>query len=157
MVWRKETLDNRRRVSYYHDNKGAAPRKLNLSGGGSFDPYSTHSHKITLYGSVDKAASTADTVAHNARKTPICGVNIADPALHTQEVTGSSPAVSTKKYLISSEIRYFLLLFRWVTLAKYSGFSGLTHNRPIRRKSIIPSQFSDPDTLGCPAAPAHRR
>ena len=27
--------------------------------------------------------------------------------LHTQEVTGSSPAVSTKKFLISSEIRNF--------------------------------------------------
>ena len=29
--------------------------------------------------------------------------------LHTQEVTGSSPAVSTKKFLISYEIRNFFL------------------------------------------------
>ena len=29
--------------------------------------------------------------------------------LHTQEVTGSSPAVSTKKFLISQEIRNFFL------------------------------------------------
>ena len=32
--------------------------------------------------------------------------------LHTQEVTGSSPAVSTKKFLISQEIRnFFLFMF----------------------------------------------
>ena len=31
--------------------------------------------------------------------------------LHTQEVTGSSPVVSTKKNLISYEIRFFSLLF----------------------------------------------
>ncbi len=30
--------------------------------------------------------------------------------LHTQEVTGSSPAVSTKKFLISQEIRNFFCL-----------------------------------------------
>ena len=30
--------------------------------------------------------------------------------LHTQEVTGSSPVVSTKKFLISQEIRNFSLL-----------------------------------------------
>ena len=30
--------------------------------------------------------------------------------LHTQEVTGSSPVVSTKKFLISQEIRNFYLL-----------------------------------------------
>ena len=30
--------------------------------------------------------------------------------LHTQEVTGSSPAVSTKKFLISCEIRNFFCL-----------------------------------------------
>ena len=30
--------------------------------------------------------------------------------LHTQEVTGSSPAVSTKKFLISQEIRNFFRL-----------------------------------------------
>ena len=32
--------------------------------------------------------------------------------LHTQEVTGSSPVVSTKKFLISQEIRNFSLYFR---------------------------------------------
>ena len=31
--------------------------------------------------------------------------------LHTQEVTGSSPVVSTKKFLISCEIRNFSFLF----------------------------------------------
>ena len=31
--------------------------------------------------------------------------------LHTQEVTGSSPVVSTKKFLISSEIRNFSIYF----------------------------------------------
>ena len=31
--------------------------------------------------------------------------------LHTQEVTGSSPVVSTKKFLISQEIRNFSLFF----------------------------------------------
>ena len=36
--------------------------------------------------------------------------------LHTQEVTGLSPIVSTKKFLISQEIRNFSLLFR----SKYS-------------------------------------
>ena len=30
--------------------------------------------------------------------------------IHTQEVTGSSPAVSTKKFLISYEIRNFFCL-----------------------------------------------
>ena len=32
--------------------------------------------------------------------------------LHTQEVTGSSTVVSTKKFLISQEIRNFSLYFR---------------------------------------------
>ena len=32
--------------------------------------------------------------------------------LHTQEVTGSSPVVSTKKFLISQEIRNFSLLLQ---------------------------------------------
>ena len=32
--------------------------------------------------------------------------------LHTQEVTGSSPVVSTKKFLILKEIRNFSLLLR---------------------------------------------
>ena len=37
--------------------------------------------------------------------------------LHTQEVTGSSPAVSTKKFLISQEIRnFFLFMISKVTL-----------------------------------------
>ena len=32
--------------------------------------------------------------------------------LHTQEVTGSSPVVSAKKFLVSCEIRNFSLLLR---------------------------------------------
>ncbi len=32
--------------------------------------------------------------------------------LHTQEVTGSSPVVSTRKFLISQEIRNFFFIFR---------------------------------------------
>ena len=34
-------------------------------------------------------------------------------SVHTQEVTGSSPVVSTKKFLISQEIRNFSLLLRF--------------------------------------------
>ena len=48
--------------------------------------------------------------------------------LHTQEVTGSSPVVSTKKFLISQEIRNFSLLFR----LKYSLESFRFTNDPDR-------------------------
>ena len=43
--------------------------------------------------------------------------------LHTQEVTGSSPAVSTKKFLISQEIRNFFLFMPSSSDAAFSRFS----------------------------------
>ena len=43
--------------------------------------------------------------------------------LHTQEVTGSSPAVSTKKFLISQEIRNFFLFMSSNSDAAFWRFS----------------------------------
>ncbi|WP_298735005.1 hypothetical protein, partial [uncultured Subdoligranulum sp.] len=43
--------------------------------------------------------------------------------LHTQEVTGSSPVVSTKKFLISQEIRNFSFYSPRKSLLKFSAFS----------------------------------
>ena len=45
--------------------------------------------------------------------------------LHTQEVTGSSPAVSTKKFLISHEIRNFFL-FMISKVTRYFGVFRMT-------------------------------
>ena len=42
--------------------------------------------------------------------------------LHTQEVTGSSPAVSTKKFLISSEIRNFFCLYPQIVTLHFGAF-----------------------------------
>ena len=42
--------------------------------------------------------------------------------LHTQEVTGSSPAVSTKKFLISQEIRNFFCLWGEIVTRYFSVF-----------------------------------
>ena len=43
--------------------------------------------------------------------------------LHTQEVTGSSPVVSTKKNLILQEIRFFSFYSSRKSLLKFSAFS----------------------------------
>ena len=45
--------------------------------------------------------------------------------IHTQEVTGSSPAVSTKKFLISYEIRNFFCLYSQI-VTLYFGVFRLT-------------------------------
>ena len=42
--------------------------------------------------------------------------------LHTQEVTGSSPAVSTKKFLISYEIRNFFCLYPQIVTLHFGVF-----------------------------------
>ena len=42
--------------------------------------------------------------------------------LHTQEVTGSSPAVSTKKFLISYEIRNFFCLCLQIVMLHFGVF-----------------------------------
>ena len=42
--------------------------------------------------------------------------------LHTQEVTGSSPAVSTKKFLISHEIRNFFCLYPQIVTLHFGVF-----------------------------------
>ena len=42
--------------------------------------------------------------------------------LHTQEVTGSSPAVSTKKFLISQEIRNFFCLYSQIVTRHFGVF-----------------------------------
>ena len=41
---------------------------------------------------------------------------------HTQEVTGSSPAVSTKKFLISYEIRNFFCLYPQIVTLHFGVF-----------------------------------
>ena len=42
--------------------------------------------------------------------------------IHTQEVTGSSPAVSTKKFLISQEIRNFFCLCSQIVTRHFGVF-----------------------------------
>lgn len=48
-------------------------------------------------------------------------------SVHTQEVTGPSPVVSTKKFLISQEIRNFSLFYALEKLSVFSGIFALTH------------------------------
>ena len=43
-------------------------------------------------------------------------------SVHTQEVTGSSPVVSTKKFLISQEIRNFSLFYVFLIWLDFSVF-----------------------------------
>ncbi len=50
--------------------------------------------------------------------------------LHTQEVTGSSPVVSTKKFLISQEIRNFSLYFRLNNSAVFLRFPSDPNRDP---------------------------
>ena len=57
--------------------------------------------------------------------------------LHTQEVTGSSPAVSTKKFLISQEIRNFFCLCSQI-VTRYFGVFRMTQTatqKPIGQES----------------------
>ena len=55
--------------------------------------------------------------------------------LHTQEVTGSSPAVSTKKFLISCEIRNFFLFMSSNSDAAFWRFSHDPNRDPKAERS----------------------
>ena len=70
--------------------------------------------------------------------------------IHTQEVTGSSPAVSTKKFLISYEIRnFFCLYFQIVT--RHFGVFRLTQTvtqKPRGQKSIGERRIASSAPLG---------
>ena len=55
--------------------------------------------------------------------------------LHTQEVTGSSPAVSTKKFLISQEIRNFFLFMSSNSDAAFWRFSHDPNRDPKAERS----------------------
>ena len=55
--------------------------------------------------------------------------------LHTQEVTGSSPAVSTKKFLISQEIRNFFLFMPSNSDAAFWRFSHDPNRDPKAERS----------------------
>ena len=62
---------------------------------------------------------------HNHGISLLFGKSIQKPdniRFHTQEVTGSSPAVSTKKFLISQEIRNFFCLYPQIVTLHFGVF-----------------------------------
>ena len=69
-----------------------------------------HSHKTVFCGLLRKLLQTIkNQIPQSAAAQGLR--TVLGKILHTQEVTGSSPVVSTKKFLISYEIRNFFFLF----------------------------------------------
>ena len=82
-------------------------------------------HRPVRRGSVSPVTPSANKdgpLVKWLRHGPFTAVTWLERLLHTQEVTGSSPAVSTKKFLISCEIRNFFCLYPQIVTRHFGVF-----------------------------------